>query len=109
MSIKSRETTNQALDFEFTMPEDKLLYKSTVRVSHIFVSFTPSPTNQGHVDVFFADDDGEDRIAHIEVMNRPTVSFQPEIAIPVVRGSKLIIRFANQQNVETTCRLLWQI
>ena len=106
--IKSRETTNQALDFEFTLPDDKILYKSTVWVSHIFVSFSPSP-NSGHVNAIFADDDGENRITHIEVMNRPTVSFQPEIAIPVVRGSKRIVRFANQQNVETTCRFLWQI
>ena len=62
MTLISRFTSNEALDFEFKLPEDRLRNRQTLFVSQVAINFTAAPTTAGKAQLFISDDTGEDLI-----------------------------------------------
>ena len=56
----------------------------------------------------FADDAGEDLILEVDTQNKKHCAYAPNILIPVSKGAKRILRYANPESVRVTTRFLWQ-
>ena len=109
MTLISRFTSNEALDFEFKLPEDRLRNRQTLFVSQVAINFTAAPTTAGKAQLFISDDTGEDLIWESEAMGKTHLPFLPTVPVPIPKGSKLILRYANADSVEVTARFLWQV
>ena len=57
MTLISRFTSNEALDFEFKLPEDGLRNRQTLFVSQVAINFTAAPTTAGDVQIYISDDE----------------------------------------------------
>ena len=62
MKLISRFTSNEALEFEFELPEDGLQNRQTLFVSQVAINFTAAPTTAGDVQIYISDNEGEDLI-----------------------------------------------
>ena len=109
MKLISRFTSNEALDFEFKLPEDGLQNRQTLFVSQVAINFTAAPTSAGDVQIYISDDEGEDQIWESPAINKTHLSYAPKLHVPVTKGSKLILRYANPDSVEVTARFLWRV
>ena len=109
MKLISRFTSNEALEFKFELPEDGLQNKQTLFVSQVAINFTAPPTTASDVQIFISDDEGEDLIWEDEAMSQTHLRFSPNSHIPVKKGAKRIIRYANPDTVEVTARFLWHV
>ncbi len=106
--IQSRFSSNGPVAFEFELPADILPNKSTIRVSQILINFVTPPTDSSTVQLCFADDAGEDLIWEVDTKNKKHCAYAPNILIPVSKGAKRILRYANPESVRGTTRFLWQ-
>ena len=109
MTLISRFTSNEALDFEFKLPEDGLRNRQTLFVSQVAINFTAAPTTAGDVQIYISDDEGEDQIWESPAINKTHIAYEPKLHVPIPKGSKLILRYANADSVEVTARFLWQV
>ena len=109
MKLISRFTSNKALDFEFELPEDGLQNRQTLFVSQVAINFNTSPTTAGDMQIYISDDEGEDQIWESPAINKTHLSYEPKLHVPVTKGSKLILRYANPDSVEVTARFLWRV
>ena len=109
MKLISRFTSNEALDFEFELPEDGLQNKQTLFVSQVAINFTAPPTTAGDVQIYISDNEGEDMIWRATAQAKTHVFYLPKLYLPVTKGSKLILRYANADSVEVTARFLWRV
>ena len=85
--------------------EDRHVWAFLVNVVNNFV--TP-PTDSSTVELCFADDAGEDLIWEVDTQNKKHCAYAPNILIPVSKGAKRILRYANPESVRVTTRFLWQ-
>lgn len=109
MSIQSRFTSSEAVDFEFELPENVLPSRSTLWVSHVLVNFGTTPTDAGDVQLFFADDAGEDLIWAAAAVNKDHLRLSLPYQLPVPRDAKLILQYSNPNTVEVSARFLWTV
>ena len=112
MKLISRFTSNEALDFEFKLPEDGLRNRQTLFVSQVAINFTAAPTTAGDVQIYISDDEGEDHDLGIRGnggSQHTCVLFTDTSPVPIPKGSKLILRYANADSVEVTARFLWRV
>ena len=110
MKLISRFTSNEALDFEFELPEDGLQNRQTLFVSQVAINFTAAPTSAGDVQIYISDDEGEDQIWESPAINKTHLclcsrNFTSQFTI----GSKLVLRYANADSVGVTARFLWRV
>ena len=82
MKLISRFTSNEALDFEFELPEDGLQNRQTLFVSQVAINFTAPPTTAGDVQIYISDDEGEDQIWESPAINKTHLSYAPKLPRP---------------------------
>ena len=81
----------------------------TLFVSHVLVNFAAAPTTAGDVQLFISDSEGEDLLSESEAMRKTHLSFSPVLHVPVAKGAKLILKYANADSVEVTARFLGRV
>lgn len=109
MTIQSRFTSSEAVEFEFQLPDDDTYRnRQTLLVSHVETNLETAPTTAGNVQIFFSDAEGEDLIWESEAQNKTHLSFAPKIHVPIPKDAKLILRYENEDSVDVTTRVLWR-
>ena len=107
--IQTRFTGSAEIEFEFQRTEDNLSNHPTLFVSHVSANFGTAPTAAGDVRIYISDNEGEDQIWESPAINKTHIAYEPKLHVPVPRGAKLILRYANPDAVEVTARFLWRV
>ena len=105
--IPSRFTNSEAVEVEFELPTDEFRNQQTMFIAQVTTNFKTVPTTAGDIEIYYSDDQGEDLVWAGAVANKKRVSFYPFQEIPIPPGAKLIVRFDNDDSVETTVRIIW--
>ena len=80
MSIQSRFTSNNAIEFEFQSTR-QLENRQTLFVSQVAINFASAPTTAGKAQLFILDTEGEDMIREAEAQGETHLSFPPALHI----------------------------